>query len=126
MILLDTHVVAWLHAGEAGRLPANVLAEIDGSDAIGTSAVSELELQYLHEIGRLTEPAQAVLAALERSIGLERVDASLGEVVERALEMAWTRDPFDRLIAAHASSLGAPLATADASMRANVPVAFWD
>ena len=39
---------------------------------------------------------------------------------ERAREVAWTRDPFDRLLVAHAAHRGWRLATADAKIRANL------
>jgi PIN domain nuclease of toxin-antitoxin system len=126
LILLDTHVVAWLYAGDLERVPAAVRAEIDGADAVGASPVVALELQHLHEIERLNEPASKVVGTLERSIGLHQVDASLNEVIGRAIDLAWTRDPFDRLIAAHSATLGAPLATADQTLLSNVELAFWN
>lgn len=51
---------------------------------------------------------------------------SLGEVVEAATGISWTRDPFDRLISAHAIVANAPLITADETIRANLPLATWD
>jgi PIN domain nuclease of toxin-antitoxin system len=35
---------------------------------------------------------------------------------DRALELAWTRDPFDRLLVAHAQLRGWRLATADSDL----------
>ena len=54
-----------------------------------------------------------MLAALRKSIGLKIVDISLAELIDAAQVLAWTRDPFDRLIAAHAIVANAPLVTAD-------------
>lgn len=90
------------------------------------SPVVELELTYLFEIGRVTEPAAAPLEALRRSVGLEVVDVPLADVVHAAGPLSWTRDPFDRLIAAHAIVAGAPLVTADETIRENLPLALWD
>lgn len=86
----------------------------------------ELELTFLHEVGRVTEPATAPLAALRRTIGLRVVDASLASTIGAAKEISWTRDPFDRLIAAQAIVADAPLVTADRTILAHLPQATWD
>jgi PIN domain nuclease of toxin-antitoxin system len=85
----------------------------------------ELELTYLYEVGRVSEPPSAPLTALRRSIGLEVADASAADLVRAAADLSWTRDPFDRLIAAHAILANAPLITADATIRENLPLATW-
>jgi PIN domain nuclease of toxin-antitoxin system len=85
----------------------------------------ELELTYLYEVGRVTEPAAAPLGALRRSIGLEVADASLAAVTQAAASFSWTRDPFDRLIAAQAVVADAALITADRTILANLPLASW-
>jgi PIN domain nuclease of toxin-antitoxin system len=126
LILLDTHVVAWLYAGAAERIPPRSRAAIDRAEALGISPMVQLELQYLYEIERVREPAEVALTSLERTVGLRVVDGSLDEVVRAALRLDWTRDPFDRLIAAHATVLDAPLATADEALRANLSLAMWN
>lgn len=40
--------------------------------------------------------------------------------------LTWTRDPFDRMIAAQAIVADAPLVTADRTILANLPLAVWD
>ena len=90
------------------------------------SPIVELELTYLYEIGRVSQPAAMPLAALRRSIGLRVADVSLVELVDAAAGLSWTRDPFDRLIAAHAIVADAPLVTADKTIQANLPLATWD
>jgi PIN domain nuclease of toxin-antitoxin system len=95
-------------------------------EAIFVSPVVELELTFLYEVGRVSEPASAPLAALGRSIGLKMANASLAEVFQAAASLTWTRDPFDRLIAAHAIVANAPLVTADQTIRENLPLATWD
>jgi PIN domain nuclease of toxin-antitoxin system len=82
-------------------------------------------LTYLYEIGRVSEPPSAPLSALRRGLGLELADASLAEVIQAAAPLSWTRDPFDRLIAAHAIVANAPLVTADRTIRENLPLAIW-
>lgn len=67
-----------------------------------------------------------MLAALRRDIGLEIVDASIADLADAAVNLSWTRDPFDRLIAAHAIVANAPLITADETIREHLPLAVWE
>lgn len=90
------------------------------------SPLVELELAYMHEIGRARDPAPMMLAALRKSIGLEVSDVSFAAVAQTAVGLAWTRDPFDRMIAAQAIVADAPLVTADKTILANLPLATWD
>lgn len=46
--------------------------------------------------------------------------------MQSAAGLTWTRDPFDRLIAAHAIVAGAPLLTADRTILENLPQAVWE
>lgn len=85
-----------------------------------------LELAYMHEIGRARDPVPIMLAALRQSIGLDLADASLAELALTAVGLSWTRDPFDRLIAAQAIVADAPLITADRTILANLQLARWD
>jgi PIN domain nuclease of toxin-antitoxin system len=86
----------------------------------------ELELSFLFQVGRVTEPAAAPLRSLQRSIGLEVADVSFADLTAAAIDLTWTRDPFDRLIAAHAVVAGVPLLTADRTILDNLPLATWD
>jgi PIN domain nuclease of toxin-antitoxin system len=98
---------------------------LDGDD-VAASPFVLLELAYLKEVGRARDPVLAMRAALRRDIGLEIVDVSLLELTQEAIELTWTRDPFDRLIAAHAIVAGAPLVTADRTILENLPLATWN
>ena len=80
----------------------------------------------MHEIGRARDSSPMMLAALRQSIGLEVADISLAELAQTALGLTWTRDPFDRMIAAQAIAADAPLLTADRTILANLPLAIWD
>ncbi len=80
----------------------------------------------MHEIGRARDPVPVMLAALRQSIGLEIADVSLAELTHAAVGLDWTRDPFDRMIAAQAIVADAPLITADRTILANLPLATWD
>lgn len=90
------------------------------------SPLVSLELAYMHEIGRARDPVPMMLAALRKSLGLEVHDVSLAELVQASMDLTWTRDPFDRLIAAHAIAADVPLITADRTIREHLSLATWD
>jgi PIN domain nuclease of toxin-antitoxin system len=117
--------VGWLYEGADRRIPGAVRELIESEEPF-VSPIVELELTYLHEVGRVTEPAAAPLGALRRTIGLQIADVSTAALVQAATELTWTRDPFDRLIAAQAVVADAPLITADRTILANLPQATWD
>jgi PIN domain nuclease of toxin-antitoxin system len=125
LIYLDTHVAAWMFAGQVSLLPPAVQAYVETCDLLISPAV-ELELQYLFEIRRTTEPSAVVVETLQREVGLKVCDLPFRDVVAAALAQSWTRDPFDRLIVSQAVLRGAPLATRDRIIRAHCPLAFWE
>jgi PIN domain nuclease of toxin-antitoxin system len=90
------------------------------------SPLVSLELAYMHEIGRARDSAPMMLAALRQSIGLEVADVSLATLTDTAVGLAWTRDPFDRMIAAQAIVADVPLVTADRTILEHLPLATWD
>jgi PIN domain nuclease of toxin-antitoxin system len=117
--------VGWLYEGADRRIPDAVRDLIEAQEPF-VSPIVELELTYLYEVGRVTEPAKAPLAALRRTIGLQAADISLTALVRTATKLTWTRDPFDRMIAAQAIVADAQLITADRTILANLPLAIWN
>lgn len=107
------------------RLPPHARELLEGED-LGVSSMVCLELGYLHEIGRLSEPSGAVVDALGRTLGLRVLDSPFATIAREATRLSWTRDPFDRLICAHAVVDDLPLLTADRTIHANLPEAVWD
>ncbi len=124
LIYLDTHVAAWLFAGKTDPLPPRVRARIEENDLL-ISPAAVLELQYLYEIERVSEPAQVVLDALGPEIGLKVCDLPFPRIAEAALGLGWTRDPFDRLIVAQSMIRGASLLTKDRVIHDHYPQAVW-
>ena len=125
MIYLDTHVVVWLYAGRTDLLPPLARSLIDGNDLL-VSPIVALELQYLHEAAKIAEPAAPMMRALAVEIGMQRCGLPFEDVVEMALQEAWTRDPFDRIAVAQARLRGAPLLTKDRAIRDHYTDAVWD
>ena len=124
LIYLDTHVVVWLYAGQVERLPAAARDIINDSDVL-ISPMVLVEMQYLLEIGRFTDPVERVLEALGKDLGLAVCDLPFADVARRALEQGWTRDPFDRFIVSQASLHDAPLVTKDQEIHRHYSRATW-
>jgi PIN domain nuclease of toxin-antitoxin system len=113
MIFLDTHVVVWLYQGRTDLLSKRAGKIIEQDDDIYISPIVLLELQYLFEIGKTIKPAKEVIEALVEDIGLEMAEDSFAGVIEQSLSENWTRDPFDRIIVAHARKNTALLISKD-------------
>jgi PIN domain nuclease of toxin-antitoxin system len=124
VVHLDTHVVVWLYTGMLEKIPRRIQALIERS-RLGCSPMAVLELQYLHEIGRVKAKADVIANDLRDRIGLSVSNSSFANVVTAAAQQSWTRDPFDRLIAAQALIERAELVTADEQMRSHVAHAVW-
>lgn len=124
MILFDTHVLIWLYEGPVSRISARVRRRIEG-EQLGLSPVSQLELALLHEVGRLHVAPDALVNELGVRLGLVIADISAAALCAAALPLTWTRDPFDRLLAAHCIAAQLVLVTADQAMRRHLPLAWW-
>ncbi len=125
MIHLDTHATIWLHDGDLERFPLTLRDRLNRSIPM-ISPMVRLELMLLHEVGRLRSHPLELLASLEARIDLRVAESSFTRVIAIAGTLTWTRDPFDRMIAAHALADDVPLVTKDATMLANCLVARWN
>lgn len=121
---LDTHVALWLYAGNTERLSTRAANAIN-SESIAICPIVLMEIQYLHEIGRITVRPGAIVADLKRRLGLDVEDRSMAEVIEHCLDLSWTRDAFDRLIVAQAALDRATLITRDRLILKHYPKALW-
>ena len=124
MIYLDTHVVVWLYDGQVGKLSKAAAQKIQDEELLISPAVI-LELQFLHEIQRLRPTASHMVTTLAKEIALRVCDLPFIAVVESASEQKWVRDPFDRLIVAHANVNESPLVTKDERIRKYYRRAVW-
>jgi PIN domain nuclease of toxin-antitoxin system len=118
LIYLDTHIVVWLFAGQIEKLSsqANVLLN---DNEILISPIIRLELQYLLEINRITAPVNDIIAGLSNSIGLKICDKNFNSIINRSMNLNWTRDPFDRIIVANAAIDNNYLLTRDQTILKN-------
>jgi PIN domain nuclease of toxin-antitoxin system len=79
----------------------------------GVSPISFLEIQFLGEVGKVEVRNPRFTDAVMGDLRFLVDEAPLVALIEHALPLAWTRDPFDRLLAAHSSARRVPLCTLD-------------
>ena len=125
MIHLDTHVAAWLYAGRSDLFPRGVRALLESEELV-VSPMVVLELQYLFEVERTTEPARTVMGLLQSMLDLQICTLAFERVSTAALDLDFTRDPFDRLIVAQALVAEASLITKDRNIRRSYSRAVWE
>jgi PIN domain nuclease of toxin-antitoxin system len=123
-LYLDTHIIVWLVRGERDKLGEAARQAIEECE-LAVSPAAVLELELLHEIGRLRMSALTVVETLATDIGLRVCDLPFRTVVEYALKEKWGRDPFDRLIVANAKAAEALLVTKHAKIRRNYSRVIW-
>lgn len=123
MIFLDTNAIIYLYAGDR-HFSERTQKFMDDNDCL-ISPVVQLEYQYLHEIGRVKKTFETVLNALKQDIDLEMSDISLSKLINEAVKITWTRDPFDRLITAHAKLEHRYLITSDQTIQKHYSKALW-
>lgn len=116
MILLDTHALLWLNQGHR-----RIKSLSQSSVPLYASPVSLMELQLLIEAGRLRLTRGTDVGKLLDDERWSIDDPPATKWFSQALEFGWTRDPFDRLLVAHARLRGWQLATADALLLEKLP-----
>lgn len=111
--LLDTHFVVWIVSNSQRLRNYRWLRDYE---PWGVSPVSLLEIQLLAEIGRrqIANPRFTEEVMGDPRFQLDEV--SVATLIQRSLELSWTRDPFDRLIAAHSLARRVPLCSLDSVM----------
>jgi PIN domain nuclease of toxin-antitoxin system len=117
-------VLIWLAERRLSSLSANAHRLVE-RESLEMSPMVLMELETLHESGKLKNEPDRLIAVVERDFGLGRSKAAFADVIASARNFAWTRDPFDRLIVANAMADGARLLTADQTILANFEDAVW-
>ena len=115
VILLDTHAAIRLGAGHRRSRP------LERFQRLYLSPVSILEVQFLLEAGRLRLAAGRDASELADDDHWRLDEPPAAKLFTRACELGWTRDPFDRLLAAHVLVRGWKLATADDALLEHLP-----
>ena len=123
MIMLDTHIAVALYEGRTAGLSAAAKRAID-RDTVSISPAVLLEIELLHEIGRLRVGATPVSLRLGEDLSIRIATERFADVAIEALGLGFTRDPFDRLIVAHAALTKSALVTQDTELRYRYPKAI--
>lgn len=124
-LYLDTHVVIWLRQKERVKFSKTALENIEKAHTLLISPVVELELKFLQEIGRIDDTPYNIIGDLNAMIGLKIDKISLSEVIQKGMLIEWTRDPFNRLIVAHAMAKDHSLLTKDDKILSHFSGAIW-
>ena len=85
---------------------------------VGYLAGLPSEIQFLVEVGRLEvrQPDFSRAVASDSRFVIDEVP--LMALVEKALQLSWARDPFDRLLAAHSEARRVTRCSLDERIRA--------
>jgi PIN domain nuclease of toxin-antitoxin system len=122
---LDTNVVYRLTTGAMNLISERARQQMERTDLL-VSAIVLLELEMLHEIGKLRVGANKILAEFSQRIGLSVCQFSMSAIVASSLAIKWTREPGDRLIVANAlANNEAPLISSDRHIREHYPNTIW-
>ena len=111
--LLDTHFLIWITTASQ-RL--SHFQWLERYEPWGVSPVSLLEIQLLSEVGRVRLDNLGFARTVMNDPRFVIDEVPITTLIERALGLTWTRDPFDRLIAAHSQARRAPLCSVDSVM----------
>jgi len=125
VVYLDTHVVIWLFSKKLELLSGRAIQIIENNSLL-ISPMVQLELQYLLEIERIGENPQRIISGLNADIGLEICKKNFSQIITKAMDYNWTRDPFDRILTAQAALNNSTLLTRDDSILNYYPHAVWD
>ena len=113
-ILLDTHFLIWL------TLKSRQLSKFPWLDRYrpwSVSPISLLEIQYLSEVDRLEVRNPEFTEQVQNDPRFIVDEIPLLSLVRQALDLSWTRDPFDRLLTAHSIARRIPFCTTDRMIR---------
>jgi len=123
---LDTHVAVRLANSDLSLISQPALDTIAKTDLL-ISPMVLLELEYLFELKKETRlTAEDIQRKLELELGVRVCPLNFRAITRVAAGEKWTRDPFDRIIVAHAKANGlSPLISADRLIMQNYPRCIW-
>jgi len=122
---LDSSVAVWLAQGKTSSLSKEAKAVSRRAELL-ISPIVLLELEVLYEIRRTVLRSQDLLLKLQRELGVRVCELGFASIATIAAGEKWTRDPFDRIIVAHAKANGlAALISSDEHIAEHYPRTVW-
>jgi len=122
---LDTNVVVWLAQGSLDRISDKAKQHLNEAELL-ISPMVLLELEYLFEVKRIRLGARDIFLKVEHELSVRRCDLPFASITNAALDEKWTRDPFDRMIVAHAKANGfSYLISSDEEINQHYPRTIW-
>jgi PIN domain nuclease of toxin-antitoxin system len=115
-LLLDSHILLWLVAPEAGHLTARTKQMISGAAAVYFSIVSLWEIAIKAAKGQLDIDLDLLLEALDAA-GLRELPVKREHIQALRGLPFHHRDPFDRMLVAQALTEPLHLLTSDAKLK---------
>jgi len=125
VLYLDTHVLVWLYAFGIHGVSDRAAEQLEAAQSLVISPMVLLETEYLYETEKIRYPSSVMSHYLFEHIALTVCSKPFQRVAAKALEMKWTRDPFDRLITAQASLDQDFLVTKDRTIHDHYQQAIW-
>ena len=118
--VVDTHVLIWrfLDPKKLSKRLKTLFASEENEFWVPNMAL--METQYLNEIGRIQINIDEFIAIL-RDHPQFRLLSFDEQVLAHALRLSSNRDPFDRIILAHALASSTPILTRDRWMKRMAP-----
>jgi PIN domain nuclease of toxin-antitoxin system len=122
IIFLDTHAVIWLYTGKKvfGKKSLQLMNESD----LRISPIVRLELMLLFRKKRIVDPHK-ILSSLKKDFYFDEDRIDLSALITKSMLLDFTNDPFDRMIAAHATVRKSYLVTKDSEILKNSKWAVW-
>jgi PIN domain nuclease of toxin-antitoxin system len=122
---LDTQIAVRLYYGHARKISKEATRYINKSELL-ISPMVYVELDYLLRIRRTKHSAPEIFAQLSSTLGVHLCQLPFPMVATHAVELAWTTDPFDKIIVAQAqANHNAPLITSDTNIAEHYRQAVW-
>jgi PIN domain nuclease of toxin-antitoxin system len=122
---LDTGVAVWLSERKLSSLSKDAKGVLRRADLL-ISPIVLIELEILYEIRRIVLRSREIQMKLEHELSVQVCGFSFPSIAQAALNEKWTRDPFDRIIVAHAKANGfAALISADEHIAKHYSRTVW-
>jgi PIN domain nuclease of toxin-antitoxin system len=115
---LDSHIVIWLYEKRLDLLSEKARKFIEENDLL-ISPIVKMEIEYLFEIEKIKDDSDTIINYLEKHIDLKIENSDFLEIIKISINEKWTRDPFDRIIVAHAKSMDLSLISKDEKINKN-------